>query len=61
LYKQEELLLRVVVQANRLREQLGITRTELARRLGTSKGNVTQILRGETLTQALIEAYAQLR
>jgi transcriptional regulator with XRE-family HTH domain len=47
LMKQEQLLTRVAVQADRLREQLGITRTELARRLGTTKGNVTQILRGD--------------
>ena len=47
LMKQEQLLTRVAIQVDRMRENAGITRTELARRLGVTKGNVTQILRGD--------------
>ncbi len=46
LMKQEQLLTRVAIQVDRMREEIGITRTELARRLGVTKGNVTQILGG---------------
>ena len=46
LMRQEQLLTRVAIQVDRMRENAGITRTELARRLGVTKGNVTQILGG---------------
>jgi transcriptional regulator with XRE-family HTH domain len=46
LYKQEELLTRVAVQLDRMLEEAGVSRTELATRLNVTKGSVSQVLAG---------------
>lgn len=46
LLKQEELLTRVAVQLDRMLEEGGVSRTELASRLNVTKGSVSQVLAG---------------
>lgn len=46
LYKQEELLTRIAVQLDRMLEEAGVSRTELASRLNVTKGSVSQALAG---------------
>lgn len=47
-YRQEELILDVTERICELMEQQGVSRSELARRLGKTKGYVTQLLDGRT-------------
>lgn len=48
--QQEWLVLQVALHIEKLMEQQSISRTELAKRLGTSKGYVTQLLDGANMT-----------
>ena len=47
LLRQEELILKAATALSELLERQGITKVELARRLGKTKGFVTQILAGD--------------
>ena len=46
LFQQEYLILKVTERICELMEEQGISRTQLAKRLGTSKGYITQLLDG---------------
>jgi plasmid maintenance system antidote protein VapI len=48
LLRQEELILAAGIALCELLEREGVTKTELAKRLGCTKGFVTQILAGDT-------------
>lgn len=63
LSEQERLLVQVAISINRLMKDVGMSRTELAKRLGLTKGRVSQILSGQrNLTlRTLADIYTALQ
>lgn len=56
LLAEEGLVLEALEALCAFMEQQGVTRAELARRLGTSRANVTQLLRGRNVTLRTLAA-----